>query len=88
MANIVIVLRSISNFKYGLHLDKNYFQADTASHHEEFISKTSTEVLLWFQRRCNNGENQSWLPVAIFVDSSEPFLGRHNKTTMAVSLTV
>ena len=27
---------------------------------------------------CDNGENQSWSPAAIFVDGPEPFLGMQN----------
>ena len=58
--------------------DRNRFLADTTRHWEEFICKVSTEFLQWFRRRCDNGENQRWLPVAIFVNRAEPFLGGHN----------
>ena len=33
------------------------------------------------------GENQRWLPAAIFVDRSESFSGERNKTTRGTSQT-
>ena len=65
--------------------DQNRFRADTSKHWEEFICKVSKKkkkkCLTWFRRRCDNCENQRWLPVAIFVDGSEPVSGGHNKST-------
>ena len=31
------------------------------------------KILPVVQRRCDNGENQRWLPVAIFVGGPEPY---------------
>ena len=42
------------------------------------MCKVSTKFLKWFGRRWDNGENQRWLPVAIFADGPEPF--RPNRT--------
>ena len=52
--------------------DWNRFRPDTSTHREEFIGKVSTKFPQW----CDNGENQRWLPVAIFVDGPELFFGR------------
>ena len=58
--------------------DQNCVQMDISRHWEEFICKVSTTFLQWFRRRCDNGENQRWLPAAIFVDRPEPFTGGYN----------
>ena len=55
--------------------DQNHFEADISRHWEEFVCKVSTKFLQWFQRRCNNGENQKWLPAIKFADGTEPFSG-------------
>ena len=65
--------------------DQNRFRVDIFRHLEEFICKVSTKFLQWYRRRCDNGENQSWLPAAIFVDGPEPFSGVHNYTTRGTS---
>ena len=65
--------------------DQNHLQADTSRNWEEFICKVSTKFLQWFRRRCDNGENQRWLPSAIFVDRPEPLSGLHNYTTRGTS---
>ena len=62
----------------------NYFPADISRHREAYIYKVSTKFLQWFRRRCDNGENQRWLPVAIFVDRPKQFSGMHNKTTRGI----
>ena len=41
------------------------------------MSKVSTKFLQWFRRICDNGENQRWQPVAIFVDGPESFSGMY-----------
>ena len=61
--------------------NQNNFQVNTSRLWKEFICKVSTKFLQCFQRRCDNVENQKWLPVAIFVDRLEPFLDGHNYTT-------
>ena len=53
--------------------DQNRFRADISKHREEFICHVSTKFLMWFRRRCDNGENQRWLQAATFVDKPEPF---------------
>ena len=65
--------------------DLNRFWTDTSRHWEEFICKVSTKFLQWFRRRCDNGENQKWLPAAIFVDGSKLFSDKHNYTTIEIS---
>ena len=45
----------------------------------------STKFLQWFRRRCDNDENQRWLPAAIFVNRPEPFSGMHNYTAKGTS---
>ena len=57
--------------------DQKRVRADTSRHQEEFICKVSTEFLLWFQRRCDYGENHRWLPAATFVDGPELFSDGH-----------
>ena len=59
-------------------MDQNHFRVDISRHCEEFICKVSTKFLQWFRRRCDNSENQRWLPAAIFVDGLEPFSRVHN----------
>ena len=51
--------------------DRNRFKVDTTRHWKEFISKVLAKFLKLFQRRCDNGENRSWLPAAIFVNGPE-----------------
>ena len=51
--------------------DRNCFKVDTTRHWKEFICKVLAKFLKLFRRRCDNGENRSWLPAAIFVNGTE-----------------
>ena len=68
-----IVILKMATVRPYLLMDQNRFLADTSRHWEEFICKVSAKFLQWFPRRCDDGENHSWPPPAIFVNGQEPY---------------
>ena len=84
LSNGQLAILKIAAVRPYLLTDQNHFQIDISRHGEELIYMVSTKSLQWFRRRCDNGENQRWLPAAIFVNGPKPFSGGHNWTTSGI----